>query len=393
MNTKMYDAIFDFYKSHYEQIWVREKYKWKAVQHFKDEWDINAKDFCRMIENALSETYNLMDAGNYYPREMIIWAANKDEEEVRRLFELLFDISLDLKERIETFRKGIDAIVEKNKEGSISKSYQDHRAVMVYLSLRYPEKYYLYKYKIFVKFAKLIDYAELPKAGDIELVFMFESMCNMIRTRVMQDTELLDMYAERRKNYYDPEYHLLVQDIVYSVIYFDNPEILDEKKIIPIKKFNLQAKLSLIQLKGSHVDYIEKTKINKQIGDAGEEFVYQYEREEIKEYKLSKKKQVRRVAKLDGDGLGYDILSYDKYGREKYIEVKTTSGKESESIFITANELKMSEDYPEQYYLYRVYDFNPAELTGKLSIRKGPLTDLCITAQTYKMDFKLLVIS
>ena len=80
MNTKMYDAIFDFYKSYYEQIWVREKYKWKAVQHFKDEWDINAKDFCRMIENALSETYNLMDAGNYYPREMIIWAANKDEE-------------------------------------------------------------------------------------------------------------------------------------------------------------------------------------------------------------------------------------------------------------------------------------------------------------------------
>ena len=97
---------------------------------------------------------------------------------------------------------------------------------------------------------------------------------------------------------------------------------------------------------------------------------------------------MRRVAKLDGDGLGYDILSYDKYGKEKYIEVKTTSGKEDGSIFITANELKMSEEHPEQYYLYRVYDFDQVSMTGKISIRKGSLKELCISAQTYKVDFK-----
>lgn len=384
----MYNALYIFYKSHYEQIGTREIYKWEAVKHFKDVWDIEAEDFAGMLEKALGKTYNLMSAGNYFPRTMIIWAAKKEPEEVRLLFRLLYDLSLDVKERIEIFQSGIDEIVEKNKEGSIERSYQDHRAVMVYLNLRYPEKYYLYKYKMFVTFANLIDYAELPKAGNIELVFMFESMCNMILKRVMRDTELLNMYEERRNKYYDPEYHLLVQDIVYSAIYFGHPEILEEKEIIPVKKFKLQAKINPIKLKGVHIDYIQEARINKELGEAGEEFVYQHEREEVKKYKLSKKKQVRRVAKLDGDGLGYDILSYDKNGREKYIEVKTTSGKENESIFITANELKMSEDYPEQYYLYRVYDFNPAELTGKLSIRKGSLTDLCIAAQTYKVDFK-----
>lgn len=212
---------------------------------------------------------------------------------------------------------------------------------------RYPDKYYLYKYNMFVDFAKLIDYADLPKAGDIDLVFMFESMCDMILKRVMQDEELLKKYASRRNKYYDPEYHLLVQDIVYSAIYFDNPEVLDEKDEVDIKEFTLQAKEGKVVLKGTHIDHIQEAKSNKEIGDAGEEFVYQYERAEVKKYKLGEDKQVRRVAKLDGDGLGYDILSYDIYGNEKYIEVKTTSGPEDGHIFITANELVQSEKFPE----------------------------------------------
>ena len=109
---------------------------------------------------------------------------------------------------------------------------------------------------------------------------------------------------------------------------------------------------------------------------------------QIKKYKACKDKSVRRVAKLDGDGLGYDILSYDKNGNEKYIEVKTTAGPEEGSIFITANELKMSQMKPDQYYLYRVYDFDKVNMTGKISIRKGSLEDLCISAQTYKVNFK-----
>lgn len=389
MNRKMYDAIYDYYKSHYGQIEQKELYKWEAVLHFQNNWDIEAKDFPDMLEKALNKTSNLMSSGNYYPRRMIVWAARKEPEQVRELFRLLYDLSLDIKERIETFRMGIDNIVEKHKEGSILKSYQDHRAVMVYLNMRYPERYYLYKYKMFLEFARLIDYAELPKAGDIDLVFMFESMCDMILNRVMQDEELIQMYEQRKSKYYDPEYHLLVQDIVYSALYYNNQEFLGEEEEIFVKDFNLQVKENNpIKLKGVNIDYIQEAKVKKMLGEAGEEFVFQYERNQVKKYKLGQQKQVRRVAKLDGDGLGYDILSYDKDGKEKYIEVKTTTGKETESIFITANELKMSEYFPEQYYLYRVYDFDQVTMKGNLSIRKGSLKELCVSAQTYKVDFK-----
>lgn len=388
MNTKMFDEVYNYYKEHYESIEKKELYKWKAVVHFKDKWDIDAENFPEMLEDALKKTSNLMSSGNYYPRKMIVWAAKKEPEKVRELFRQLYDLSLDLKERMVLFRDGIDEIVDEHKEGKVSKSYQDHRAIMVYLNMRYPDKYYLYKYNMFVDFAELIDYTDLPKAGEIDLVFMFESMCDMILKRVMQDAELLKKYESRRNKYYDPEYHLLVQDIVYSAIYFDNPEVLDEKDEVDVKEFSLQAKESKVVLKGAHIDYIQEAKSNKEIGDAGEEFVYQYERDEVKKYKLGDDKQVRRVAKLDGDGLGYDILSYDKYGNEKYIEVKTTSGSEDGHIFITANELAQSEKFPEQYYLYRVYEFDKANFKGKISIRKGSLKDLCISAQTYKVNFK-----
>lgn len=388
MNTNMFDAVYEFYKNHYGQIEHHEIYKWKAVVHFKNNWDIEAEDFASMLEKALKKTANLMSSGNYYPRRMVIWAAQKEPEKVRQLFKYLYDLSIDLKDRIESFQAGIDTIVELHKEGNISKSYQDDRAVMVYLNMRYPDKYYLYKYGMFVDFARLIDYADIPKAGDIDLVFVFESMCDMILKRVMQDEELLNKYEERKKQYYDPAYHLLVQDIIYSVHYFNVPDVLNEEKEISVKSFNLQAKEDSIILKGMHIDHIEEAKAHKELGDAGEEFVYQYERMQIKKYKLGRDKQVRWIAKLDGDGLGYDILSYDKFGNEIYIEVKTTTGAEDDSIFITSTELEMSEKFPGQYRLYRVYEFDKLNTVGKISVRKGSLKELCISAQTYKVNFQ-----
>lgn len=387
MNTKVYDAIYDYYKKHYGKIEQHEIYKWKAVVHFQKNWNIEAEDFAAMLEESLRKTRNLMSSGNYYPKRMILWAAKKEPEKVRQLFKDLYDLSNDLKDRIESFQDGVNTIIETHKEGTINRSYQDDRAVMVYLNMRYPEKYYLYKYGMFVDFAKIIDYADLPKAGDIDLIFIFESMCEMILKRVMADKELLEMYEKRRQHYYDPAYHLLVQDIIYSVNYFTVPEILDDDKEIITKKFTLCAKNKAIKLKGKHIDYIEQNKKQKDIGDAGEEFVFQSERKKVKKYKLSADKQVRWVSKLDGDGLGYDILSYDKKGNEIYIEVKTTTGPENSSMYITANELEMSDRFPEQYRLYRVFEFDKNKMLGKISIREGSLKELCISAQTYKVNF------
>ena len=71
--------------------WPNEKYKWEAVKHFQDNWDINAPDFAEMLERALAKTYNLLASLNNYPKGMIVNSAKSAPEDVRAMFIVLFD--------------------------------------------------------------------------------------------------------------------------------------------------------------------------------------------------------------------------------------------------------------------------------------------------------------
>lgn len=67
---------------------------------------------------------------------------------------------------------------------------------------------------------------------------------------------------------------------------------------------------------------------------------------------------LRWVAKEDGDGLGYDIRSFDDTGKqERFIEVKTTRGGALTPFFLTENERYVAEDRRDHWQLYRVHAF------------------------------------
>ena len=388
MNQKALESIIFFYKANYTKIENNELYKWKAVKTFQDNWNIDAENFYEMLNASLHDTSNLMSAGNYYPRRMILWMAEKDSETVRKMFIDLYDLSIDFKVRVENFRETAKFLIDVYKEKNVHHHYQDDRAIMVYLNLRYPEKYYLYKYTMFKDFVERTDYDDSPKSGDIKNLFKFESLCNYIHNYIMHDLELLEMYEPRREQYYDPEYHLLVQDIIYSVYYEADPELLEPVKLVKPQAFEKQPVVNPVNLKGSFVDYVEQAKEFKKRGDLGEQFIFSQEREKVKQYKLPSSKKVKWVSRDEGDGHGYDILSYDENGNEMFIEVKTTIGDENTSFFISANELEKSKLYADKYYLYRVYNFDMKSAQGQYSIRKGSLEDLCLVPQTYRVDFK-----
>lgn len=389
MKQKVLEELVEFYKENYEKIGAQEEYKWNAFKTFHDKWEPEREDFAKMINEALSGTSNLMSAANYYPKRMILWMAKKDEAAVRAMFEHLYDTGVDLKERIADFKECARELVEKYKEKNVHHTYQDDRAVMVYLSLRFPQKHYLYKYTMFRDFVEYIDYDVLPKSGRIENLFQFESMCNYVRNFILHDEELLKLYEPRRQKYYDPDYHLLVQDIIYAMYYHDKPELLDPIQVVKPTAFSEKPIVKPIQLEAkAGVDYVEEEKKRKEIGDLGEQFIYFQECEKIKKYKLPKGKQVEWVSRDKGDGLGYDILSYDEAGNEMYIEVKTTLGAENTSFFISANELEKSKQEKEKFYLYRVYEFNKKNVVGKYSIRKGSLEALCLVPMSYRVEFE-----
>jgi hypothetical protein len=68
--------------------------------------------------------------------------------------------------------------------------------------------------------------------------------------------------------------------------------------------------------------------------------------------------QIDWVASRLGDGLGYDIVSFDENGDVLYLEVKTTNAGILTPFFINPNELAVSKSKGESYRLYRVFDFS-----------------------------------
>lgn len=107
-----------------------------------------------------------------------------------------------------------------------------------------------------------------------------------------------------------------------------------------------------------HRDYLAQEARNRSLGRAGELFVMDLEARRL--HAAGKKRlaeKVEHVAATQGDGLGYDVHSYEDSGQDRLIEVKTTSFGEDTPFYVSRNELARSQRDAEVYHLYRVFDF------------------------------------
>lgn len=108
----------------------------------------------------------------------------------------------------------------------------------------------------------------------------------------------------------------------------------------------------------TRVNWLERESRNRSLGDAGERFVLDFERAELMSHgRDDLAREVRHVAKEVGDGAGYDIRSFDREGRERWIEVKTTSFARETPFFVTSHEVEVSRRNADRYHLYRVYAY------------------------------------
>jgi hypothetical protein len=117
------------------------------------------------------------------------------------------------------------------------------------------------------------------------------------------------------------------------------------------------------------VDYVQMEARNSALGLAGERFVIDLERERLERAGRSQlAAQVSHVSVEKGDGVGYDILSFEPNSREKLIEVKTTKYGEYTPFFLTRNELSTSQQHAQHYHLYRVFSFGTNSKVFALSV-------------------------
>ena len=139
------DALACYKRDFVRKQWPREKWKWEAVKWFQDHWDMEAEDFAGMLDASLSKTSILLAASNNYPKQMIVDFAQADPEEVRDMFHQLFDEKQDVIDRIVSFKEKSVTLLDRY-GGGAKNHYQTENAISVYLWLRHPDKYYIYKY-------------------------------------------------------------------------------------------------------------------------------------------------------------------------------------------------------------------------------------------------------
>lgn len=121
------------------------------------------------------------------------------------------------------------------------------------------------------------------------------------------------------------------------------------------------------------INYLEREARNAALGAAGEQFVMDLEHRRL--WEAGAKHLAERVehsARTRGDGLGYDILSFDPDGRERLIEVKTTSFGMMTPFFATDREVTVSAEHAESFHLYRLFRFRS---DPKVFILPGSLRD------------------
>ena len=178
--------ILEGYKAYFPSHWDDEKYKWEAIKHFQDHWNIDAENFGDMFKQATDKTFNLLASGYAYPRGMITNFAKADDDATRAMFIALFDESQDLAARVDAFQTTSEELRAKYDDGTWRNHYQNTNAISTYLWLRYPDKYYIYKYELFRAVAKELSSDYMPKRnGSVESLIggnqMYDEICDAIK--------------------------------------------------------------------------------------------------------------------------------------------------------------------------------------------------------------------
>lgn len=220
---KVKDQLIDSFNRYYNQFparWEKQKYIWKAVQTFQNNWDLNAPDLAKMIERSTADADYLMNHARYYPRDMIISLAEERPDKVRSMFEELFDEKQDLASRAVNFNETADEMRTCCKGKRFSTNHQTMNAVSTYLWLNYPLKYYFYKYTV-AKRVSLEAAFEFAGRGEDHVNKMLSafSLMDYISAGLRNDIRFRKLLDERLECtlYPDESMHCMAMDFAFFI--------------------------------------------------------------------------------------------------------------------------------------------------------------------------------
>lgn len=196
-----------------------EGYKWQAVAWFQKYWNLDAEDFGEMFKIATEKTFNLLASNHYFPKAMIgEFIKSAGTEVVREMFTVLFDETKDLAERIAYFIEASDNNLTKYFGDKYASHFQNLNSISTYLWLRFPDKYYIYRYSEYKRLLEILKSTAIAETGNNpEILLRAYQVYGEVNTRLLSDTECKSLLnACLDDSYYaDPNLNTMTVDFVF----------------------------------------------------------------------------------------------------------------------------------------------------------------------------------
>ena len=234
LNTGRLEEMLEAYKHDFSpQHWEDEKYKWIAIKHFQEHWNLDAADFPDMLRSSLSKTKNLLAGTKRYPARMIVSCARAEPETVRYMFRNLFHAEDEIYRRIGEFKELSASLLKKYADGG-KQHYQNENAISTYLWLHYPERYYIYKFNEGKAVAYALESNRSFTIADYESnIRNFYELYDEMREIVAADRELISLYRSYLSDAFYPDAELRV--LTAGVGYYINRRITEERHPLKMK--------------------------------------------------------------------------------------------------------------------------------------------------------------
>lgn len=222
LDQEKIEAYLEDYKMYIKTADYDELYKWRAVKTFQDNWDINASDFKEMFNRSLEGNTNLWIARNFYPKGVINDYIDMDKEKVRKMFEILFDENINLSERIKYFVNECDKFLLIINKPNFKQHFQNAMVISLYLMLKYPDKYFLYKNRVFKNFSYKVGLKINNPKDYSERLSEYFTTAEKVKSFIEKDEELVKMNKEMLTDdcYKDNNLNILTQDFIYMTSEF-----------------------------------------------------------------------------------------------------------------------------------------------------------------------------
>jgi predicted RNA-binding protein with PUA-like domain/DNA polymerase III delta prime subunit len=217
-----FEPLIDRYKLYLEEFGLeKEQYKWEAIRHFQQTFNIEADDFTENFKEAVSKASNLVYQNSI---GFIRKAVEYFPEDVREMFRTLYDEVSSLEDRRSHFTKSAEELLPKviEKHGKKLNHQQDERTLSYYLTMRFPEKYPLYKNETYKYLLTIMGDLDAKSAG--EKYFHYLELTEKLVFTVESEDELIKMVESllTEECYQGEQKWIVLQDILWVNMRFIN---------------------------------------------------------------------------------------------------------------------------------------------------------------------------